>query len=358
MKLFEVKASNPIWFGGLKHMIAGEEHYTKSVPLPNIMRFFKIVKPNGGGCFGVILYESKRRAFLFTCPADIVGRKKKGGDWRVLELSKVNIKVCGEDQPLLPLIKKSLEGFESAGGYFITHKGLEKWEEISKYGGCKSRYKELEKEIVKVEDIVKTELRVGLRIDKETKTAEDRMLYFRERIRFSKERDVKLLFLTDKDEVGKEGFIGGERNRAYIRRFGENEHEILELLCADMDVEKNGYYKLYLLTHTYLENPKEGASVTLRSIENKKILKFQLVWIFSKGSELISGYEKPAINMLKPGTVLVLRAEESGRFNKMCQVMIGESLSKSIGEARLNSGNFLSSGWNTGILISGGVSDG
>ncbi len=356
MKLFEVKASNPIWFGGLKHMTAGEEHYVKSDVLPNIMRFFKIVKP-GGGCFGVLLYEGKRQVFLLPSPADIVGRRKKGGNWRVLELSKVDIKVCEKNKPLLPLIRKSLEGFESAEGYFITHKGLGKWEEISKHDGCESRYKELEKEIVKVGDLIKREVKVGLRIDKETRTAEDRMLYFQERIRFSKERDVKLLFLTDKDEVRKEYFIGGERNRAYIKRFEESEHEIFELLDADTEIKKNKHYKLYLLTHTYLENPKEGAGIILRSIKNQKLLKFQLVWIFSKGSELISGYKKPAIKMLKPGTVLVLKANEQGRFEKMCQVVIGDNLSKSTCEEALNGKNFLSSGWNTGILIRGGVKD-
>jgi len=182
--VFKVSAYNPLWFGGLKRMSGGEEHYLSSLRLPSIMVFFPFVKgrrnkSREGACYGVALGDGSNELF-FPSPADVVGKRKEGGNWRILKFYKdIN----------QPLIKGTLTAFESAEGYLISGNGLKNW----KNGHIQ------EGDLKKWDDFVATELRVGLKIDKHTKTAEESMLYFQERIRLRRDKNtcVNLFFLAD-----------------------------------------------------------------------------------------------------------------------------------------------------------------
>ena len=322
MKVFEVKPLNPVWFGGLKNISAGDEHYTTPNFPPNIMRFFRFVKKNKkGACYGVLFLKDKE--VLLNSPADIVGRRKTGGNWRILKY----------DQKLkCPLIKGTIEAFETASGYLITTEGFKKWEER----------KNLEdKDLIKLSELYYIERRTGIKIEKDKGTAQERMLYTQERIRLKE--DVKILFLAD-DCYEYEGFFGGERTPAYVREAKEYQEKIKEITEGRVNVEKGKYYRLYLLTHTYVNLNGTLTVVDLKYKE--KTLEFELVWLYSAGSEFISGYRKPAVNMLKPGTVFLLKAKSNGNLKKVCQIFDEPGVSEIE--------RFLSSGWNTGILVKEG----
>ena len=329
MKLYEIKTYNSIWFGGLKHMTSGEEHYAKSGFLPNIMRLFHIVKSNNEGkCYGVLI--KKRDKLFFPLPADIVGKRKTGGEWKLLKLIKS--KLWFEDLELIPLITGTFEAYESAEGYMISHKGIKLWMSAFKENLDKTEQR-LNEEIVSIDDLIKRELKVGLQINKDTGTAEEGMLYFQERIRI--EDDTSYVFIADKINK-KIPFFGGERNPAVIKELDSIE---LKELDEKIQILKNNYYRFYILSHTFFENKE-------LKIGN---ITFELIWIYSRGSEFISGYRKPAIEMLKPGSVLVLRAKENGIIKRLCQIEYKPPIDK------YGLDKFLESGWNTGILGEGGV---
>ncbi|EDP75978.1 type III-B CRISPR module-associated Cmr3 family protein [Hydrogenivirga sp. 128-5-R1-1] len=339
MKLFRVKAYNSLWFGGLRHMSGGEEHYLSSLRLPSIMAFFPFVKKDKkGACYGVALCDDSGNIYL-PSPADIVGERKKGGNWRVLKFYN-DLDLKGKAFQL-PLIKGTLKAFESAEGYFITEEGFKEWKE-----GSIS-----DKHIKNWSEFAETELKVGLQINKDTKTAEESMLYFQERIRLK--RGIYISFIAEK-LVLNEGFIGGERNPAKI----EKVKNIKLPSCLDngCNVKKGSYYRLYLLTHTYIENNNTeekpnhtDIELKLKPVHGGDEASFKVVWIYSKGSELISGYDKPAVEMLRPGTVILLEAMEDARLQdivQICNIPNANGIPKD---------NFLKSGWNTGILAKGGV---
>ncbi|WP_457599997.1 type III-B CRISPR module-associated Cmr3 family protein [Hydrogenivirga sp.] len=349
MKAYKVRPYNSIWFGGLKHMTGGEEHYLKTEPLPNIMRIFPYVKDKAGkgACHGVFLYDETNERFLLPAPADIVGIRKKGGNWKVLNLRKINISACGKEIGLLPVVKGTLEPLETAGNYFITEKGFEIWRKLSTKGNCS---KNLEKELIPYSEVFTTEIKVGLKTDKDKGTAEEGMLFFQERLRF-KNDSVKLSFIGNGYADNDKHFIGGERNPADVS-------EIDRLPCfidENIAIEKDKYYKFYLLTHAYSDLIIPSGNLVLKDIQTNKVCKFQILWVFSKGSEFISGYNKPALQMIKPGSVFVLKAVENATLSVMSQLAVGESSLSNIEAQGLK--RFAESGWNTGILTQGGVND-
>lgn len=326
MKLFEVVPENPIWLGGLKHITAGEEHFMKSLSFPNIMRLFQFVKKEGkGACYGVFL--AKDENLLLPAPADIVGKRKSGGDWRVLKF-----------EGRIPLIKGTLEAYETISGYLIKSKAFNKW----------IKYKALsDSDFQKLSDLIDIDRRTGIKIDREIGTAEEGFLYTQERIRLRE--GVKLLFLAQ-NCYKKEGFFGGEKNPATIKEVSKDyERNLKEIFQGSVKVEKGKIYRFYLISHAYLTTSLEVSSsaknITIRDFNGRKV-DFKVLWLFSSGTEFISGFGKPALNMLKPGTVFLLEALESGRLNKLCQIFAELSVNKVE--------RFLDSGWNSGLLISEG----
>ena len=330
MKLFKVIPYNSLWFGGLIHTSAGEDHYLSSIRLPTIMVFFPFVKKETqsaneksnweGACYGVVLCDDDGNIFL-PSPADIVGKRKKGGGWRILKFI---------DEHKLPLVRGTVEVFESSEGYFITGEGLERWK-----GGylCNNDMREWR-------TLAETELKVGLQLNKNTGIAEERMLYFQERIRL---RDGYFIAFLADECVCNDSFIGGERNPAKVKEVKNPKLPFGNRL----EIKRNSYYRLYLLTHTYAENLRKGKSLKLKEVGGEREANFEVVWVYSKGSEFVSGYRKPAIEMLKPGTVLLLKAEDEADLKDFVQI-------HSIPKADKVS-YFLESGWNTGILAEGGV---
>ncbi len=329
MRLYKVVPYNSLWFGGLTHMTAGEDHYLRSINLPSIKVFFPFVKKevneNGnsrreGACYGVALCDDKKNIFL-PLPADVVGKRKRGGSWRILKFIK-------EEE--LPLIRGTLDAFESMEGYFITKEGFEKWKKDCL---CDS-------DIKKWDAFATTELKVGLQLNKDTKTAEERMLYFQERVRL---REGYYIAFFAKECVNCEGFIGGERNPARIEELKDVELPF----GGKLKIEKDSYYRLYLLTHAYIKDLRKGEVLKLKEVNGGTEIDFEVIWVYSKGSEFVSGHDKPAVEMLRPATVILLRAKDSAELEDLVQIDRVPETDKI--------SNFLESGWNTGILAEGGV---
>ncbi len=333
MKLFKLRTYNALWLGGLRNITAGEEHMTRAVELPNIMRFFPLVKRNGkGACRGVFLM--KEDTLYLPAPADIVGKRKKGGNWRLLKLVK---NPFGDGSiEYLPLIKGTTEALESAQGHLIAQEDFENWwkENISENAQIKP-----------ISCFIRKELKPGLKLNKDKGTSEEKMLYFQERMRLLD--DVSLVFLADNINEKRTAF-GGEKNPAEVEEV--NNDKALGLFEGEVSVSKGSIYRLYLTTHAYSEALERGKELTLKSDNTR--LTFKVLWVYSAGAEFISGRSKegitkPAVMMLKPGTVVVLEAEENGKINKLCQIDEKPSVKEIKG--------FLGSGWNSGILVEGGV---
>lgn len=331
MNVYKVRVYNSIWFGGLKHITEGEEHYVKGEVLPNIMKFFRFVKRNGNGaCWGVLLlreHNDGRKEVLLPSPADIVGKRKKGGEWRLLEY---------DEKLKCPLIRGILEAFEGAGDYFISLENFKKWKSY-----------EPGVELQKISELIKREIKVGLKVDKDKGVAQESMLFFQERIRPID--GVNFLF-TANVVYEKKSFFGGERNPASVEELKEEEilKNIKEILYDEVPIKNGSYYRLYILTHTFINNNLENGEkhpISIREVSSDKKVEFDIVWVFSRGSVFVSGNEKPAVNMLLPGTVLLLKAKGDTTLKSLCQVIScpEENSVK----------NFLDSGWNTGILVKG-----
>jgi len=76
--------------------------------------------------------------------------------------------------------------------------------------------------------------------------------------------------------------------------------------------------------------------------------------LFNGGKEWISGFRKPAIQMLKPGSVFILKALQSGSLRRLTYIVwedlvpVYESKdSKKIKKKEVELHNY---GWNFGIL--------
>ncbi|MDQ7083101.1 MAG: type III-B CRISPR module-associated Cmr3 family protein [Aquificota bacterium] len=308
MRLVKVKGYNAFWFGGLKHFTE-EEHYLPGLELPNIMRTFRLLK-KGTPCYGVFFWREDERDLFLPVPADIVGRRKKkqfrDGDLRI---AYYNGKI--------PQIDDKENAYETLGQYFISSENLmSAWAE-----GDQNSLK-----VLPAGEFFEVENKVGLKLDRKTMTGEEGRLYFHDRMRLKK--GVSLCFLAKELDTTKGKFFGGERNPVEIEE-STKLPEGFESLLKSRSIEAGKRYKLYTLTHTFVEGGlvverDRGKTLTLKDTEEKEA-EFELLWVFFQGSEFVSGRgtdgEKPAIEMLKPGTVMVLRAKNNAQsFGSLCQI--------------------------------------
>jgi CRISPR type III-B/RAMP module-associated protein Cmr3 len=142
-------------------------------------------------------------------------------------------------------------------------------------------------------------------------------------------------------------YFGGETRISKIETQPLDER--LEFLTDCVEIERGNIYRFYLTTHTYIED-----ELTIGRCLNIGGLNFELVWLFNAGKEWISGFRKPAIQMLKPGTVLILKALQPGELRRL--TYIGQTEFVPVYENR-ESTNILRKkvklhnyGWNFGIL--------
>ncbi|ADC88646.1 CRISPR-associated protein, Cmr3 [Thermocrinis albus DSM 14484] len=325
MRLVKIRGYNAFWFGGLKHFTE-EEHYLPRIQLPNIMRTFRLLK-KGTPCYGVFFWKEEEKDIFFPVPADVVGvRKKKRFESGDLRIAYYNGRI--------PEIDDKEKAYETLEQYFISSEKLS-------IGWAKGKQDSLE--VFGAEEFFVAEDKVGLKLNKDRMSGEEKMLYFHKRMRLKK--GVSLCFLAKELDDSAKRFFGGERNPVEIEESTDLPQHFKELL-KERSVKRDKQYKFYTLTHTFVEGglmkeEDEKILLVFRDEEGREV-KFQLLWLFSRGSELISGRGKPALEMLKPGAVMILKAmEDAESFGSLCQI-------KSHPEGF---NTFLERGWNTGILV-------
>ena len=350
VELFEVKALDFWSFGGLKNFQAGVDTYRKPVFPPDIMKFFHIVDLNK--LIPVAVFLKKEDEIYLPVPADLLQpRKGEKGELKISPLIKKGKLPEGaltdlESFKVLPFIEKSEVKYEGAKGYLPFGKLKNYFTENRICGADTDNLKGLD-------CFVSFEPKVGLTLNFDTFSAEESRLYFTFAVRPKKDTSLVVVFKKKNDESVKieEGIyhIGGETRVSKVQKV-ENE-EFQNFLSEKINVCKGKLYKFYLLSHTYIDGKLEIEKTLLR-VGN---VDFELVWAFTKGKEWISGYKKPAVEMLLPSTVLVLKAKDDALTNRLNYIGAKTKLpiyegkdEKKLKEEEVFLHDY---GWNWGILI-------
>ena len=248
-------------------------------------------------------------------PADVLlPRKGREGSVRIAKLTEEG----------LPFLRGTCEAYESSEGTFISLRDfLEKYREgIEGFNAVGP-------------EVIKREHRVGIGLDRDYRKAKEAMLYSQEFLRFAEGTCLAVLAEEPFEELkGQFVRVGGERRIAFVKEEGT-------FPVQPIGIQRGSLYKFYCLSHLFVDGGLERGK-ELR-IEN---LKFRLLWLYSKGSEFISGYRKPFIEMLKPGSVLLMQALDAGGLgSSVCQInSVPPVKSKELE-------SFLHRGWNSGILM-------
>jgi len=305
MKLYLFEPYDVLSFGGLKNFSAGESHIQKSSFPPPIMRFFPYFKK----VYSVLLVKGKE-VFL-PVPADcLTPRKGEKGDLVIAPLEFPP--VLEEEKPYEPA-----EGFVSLGDF------------VEKYAKGKGGFI-----LKKLSNFLETETRVGVKLSVSSRTSKESMLYSQDFLRFKEDTFLGVL-ASEPDRLKPFNKIGGEGRPTRLR----GKWDLPDFFKEEQTVKRGAKYKFYLLSHAFVkEGIKEGANIKIGGRE------FRVLWLHSKGSEFISGFRKPFLEMLRPASVLILEALEDGTVKRVCQI---DSYPEVISEKE----KFLERGWNSGIIL-------
>ncbi|WP_333785235.1 type III-B CRISPR module-associated Cmr3 family protein [Thermocrinis sp.] len=315
MKLLELTPEDALTFGSLKNFTAGESHYQQVSFPPPIMRFFSL---GDGAALRVMGVFIKHKGELFLpMPADCLSMRKK-------EEGKVYVPKWSEElkRPfVVPFEGQGLLSLEQAKGFCSFSNFAESY--------AKGKGFSTKKEI-----LFQEEERVGVKLNYDKRVSQEGYLYSRVYLRF---KDSHIVLLVDQD-VEKSFFatVGGERKYAKVKPV---EDRFLDFLNSTVSIEKGGLYKFYSTTHLYVDLKGE--------IWLSEHIKFKVEWVSSLEPEWVSGFAKPFLYMLRPGTVLWLRALESGMCKRLCQISSHKEVIKYGNESK----DLLKRGWNSGILL-------
>lgn len=346
--LVEVKTFDFWSFGGLKNFQAGVDTYREPVFPPDIMKFFHIVDLKEVSPVAVFL--KKGAEIYFNVPADLLQpRKGEKGKLKISPLKGIEELPEGaltdlQDFEILPFIEKSEEKYEGAKGFLPFNKIKSYFEENKICADTE--------DIKGLDFFVNFEPKVGLTLNFATFNAEESRLYFTFVIR-PKENTSMLVIFKRKNQKGakiEEGIyhIGGETRVSKIQKVENGEFQ--NFLRGKINVFDGKLYKFYLLSHAYIDGKLEiNKTLKVGGID------FKLVWAFTKGKEWISGYKKPAVEMLLPSTVLVLKAKGNGLTDRLNYIEAKAKLPiyKDKDETELIKEKVClhNYGWNWGILI-------
>ncbi|RLJ70689.1 CRISPR-associated protein Cmr3 [Hydrogenivirga caldilitoris] len=332
MKVYILKPYDVLSFGSLKNFSAGEVRLQKSVFPPPIIRFFHIFER----VLGVFLYREKgeEKELFLPLPADCLTKRKGDGAQRV--------KIAPPESP--PLITGDIEAYETASGFISLMDFLQNYEKGS---GDFTTYPP--------EEFFGTERRIGIWLEKsfrnvknvkrEGEEEKEGLLYSRDFIRLKEGVRIAVLGKVHKDVSDREIFgLGGEKKMGLLEKTLDAD----TALEKEIEIEKDTIYKFYCLTHLYVKDGiQRSKTLTIDG------LNFEVVWLFNAGVEYVSGYkkssqeisgQKPFLEMLKPGSVIVLKPKSEGKLKKLCQIFTEIPVNGNVGE------KFLSRGWNSGIL--------
>ncbi|WP_448588497.1 type III-B CRISPR module-associated Cmr3 family protein [Thermocrinis sp.] len=304
MKFLWLKAVDVLSFGTLKNFTAGEAHYQHLDFPPPIMRFFSLGKTLK--VMGVFL--AKGEELYAPIPADtLTERKAKSGEALVPEFHQTL------KRPFFLPKEGKLLSLEQAKGFCSLKDIFEKYAEGQPF--------EIKEQGIKFEE------RTGISLNYDLRIAEEKYLYSRIFVRLS-DYSIVLLVEGEWDKI-EYSTVGGERRMARLK---EGDIPWLkDKLSQKVSIDRGKLYKFYATTHLHFDPNKE---LSLNG------LKFGIDWISSQEPEYVSGFKKPFLYMLKPGTVLWLRAKEDGIVKRLCQISVKNGVI-----------NLTDRGWNSGIVL-------
>ncbi|WP_448583566.1 type III-B CRISPR module-associated Cmr3 family protein [Thermocrinis sp.] len=302
MKLLRLKPIDVLSFGTLKNFTAGESHYQSLEFPPPIMRFFSLGKDIK--VMGVFL-EKEGKVYL-PLPADVLSKRK--GEGKIAFVPQF-------DQELKRPFFFGTESVEQAKGFCSSEDFVQKYAKNQNF------------ELVSLDEGLKREERTGVKLNYSSRIAQESYLYSRVFLRLM--GASLLLLIEGAYDNASYTTVGGERKLARMEE--KSIPHFVDFLTQEVSVDREMLYKFYATTHLYFDPQQEVRINNLR---------FSLEWISSQEPEWVSGFAKPFLYMLKPGTVLWLRAKDSGVIKRLCQISAKEPVKK-----------FMQRGWNSGLLL-------
>jgi len=392
-KLYRIKALDFFSFGGLQNFAAGETSFRSGKFPPEVSRFFHLMDLEEAAVTAVLLMKNGK--LYLPVPADwSVPRKGEPGAVKTNFLGFQSWNPT--DERLKSLLPQEGEVFFDDNEVtlnnlpYLDENDIPKREATSGWVPFEVAKTYLEKGILEnsvesgqiKKQMSSSELKVGLTLEKNTFTAEERRLYFEfvERLTLpSDEKDTKVLWeevylallveSRSNTEPIKEGyyFVGGETRVGKVEKIVENHNDaenFLKLLNSKVEVGNGKLYKFLILSHTFVKNGiKIGKQVRLTSSSSSESgalteVNFRVKWIFTTGREWLSGFNKPAIEVLQPGTVLILEANNAsstelpkGTFLKEGTPEVIQKWFKAQNKEKVEFPHFHEYGFNFGILI-------
>jgi CRISPR-associated protein Cmr3 len=347
----EVKTFDFWLFGGLRNFQAGSDTFREPRFPPDIMKFFHLTDLEEHQPVGVLL--KRGRNIFFPVPADILQpRKGERGNLKISHLKEreeILAQLCDKEfltdlgeEHLLPFVgeDKDKKKYEGAGG-FISFERLKTY-------FSEGRIEASTDDLKGLDYFVSSEIKVGLTLDFQRFSAMESMLYTTF-VNRPQTLDSSLVVIFKGPNALEEGiyYVGGETRVSEVKPL--KEENITPFLQEGIEVKEGDLYRFYLLSHTYIEGELTvGKTLKVGGIE------FKTVWVFSRGKEWISGFRKPAIQMLTPATVLVLKAMGNGNLkrltyveSKACLPVFKSRTSRRVEDREVELHRY---GWNHGIL--------
>jgi CRISPR-associated protein Cmr3 len=323
MKLLELIPKNALTFGSLKNFTAGEAHYQQATFPPPIMRFFSLGKDQGVKLLKVMGVFIKHQEELFLpMPADCLKKRKQ-------KVEKIYVPKWDEDlkRPFIEVFEgEELLNLEQTRGFCDFSNFVENYSAGKEF--------EIKQKDQFSQDLFHEEERVGVKLNYDKRIAEDKYFYSRIYLRF---KDSHIVLLVEEDI--KDKFfttVGGDRRLVEVKPI---EGKFIDFLNSSVNIEKGKLYKFYSITHLYADLNSE--------VKVNGQIKFKVKWVSSLEPEWVSGFKKPFLYMLRPGTVLWLEALDNGVCKRLCQISSGNEIIRYNGETK----DLLKRGWNSGILL-------
>jgi len=255
IKLLELKPFDSYVLGGLRNFQAGTDTYRETQPLPDIMKFFHLTDITKVRFCGVFIKEitTEDENFYIPVPADILQpRKGQSGNLKLSLLKKVgeyplNETIMDIKTDYLPYIEAKNPKYEGAQG-FIEIDFLKSY---FTQGILQENLKTCH--LKSLTDFIKSELKIGLKLDFNKFTAQESYLYMTFLNRLKENIRIVALLENKSDDTPKlEGsyYFGGETRISKIKTQALDEK--LEFLSEKVDILEGKV----LFNNSYLHRPR------------------------------------------------------------------------------------------------------
>ncbi|WP_022855927.1 type III-B CRISPR module-associated Cmr3 family protein [Thermodesulfobacterium thermophilum] len=270
---------------------SAEQTYRASEKIINPIPFFGALRKKFKDAQINFISLISKNKFLFPLPFDIV---KTDTDYK---------------QGILKRTASSKFVSDSEDEYWVSfgeekiHREFDRY--IDSYFMDKYLLSEFEVENIKTSEPIKTEKRIGIKIDRQKRTTEEGFLYFEEYLRFKE--DSAFYIKTNFKASEKTIKLGGESRMAILEEIEiAIEDEFVNIDRIQEHIINNGLFKLILLTPTNGPCEISGARMIAKVVERPYVYSG---WL-RKDKD---AFPSRLFNLIKPGAVFYYRIENSNR---------------------------------------------